>query len=177
MNKRMIEGFENYFITPEGLVLNGDKPIKIQMSNHNVPFIRLRKDGEYFSFSISKLVALAYIGKPAHPSDVVGYVDGNNHNYHKDNLYWTSRSEAYSKMYREKSRYSEMRLQKLRRTICKPVISCRRTSQGLVELKTYDSITDAAKDVGVAPASIIRCLKNQNNSCMGLAWRYLNKED
>lgn len=177
MHKKEIDGFENYFVTPEGLILNGDRPLKIMMGNHNTPIVRLFKNGEYFTFSVAKLVALTYLGKPENPSDVVGYMDGNNHNYHLNNLYWTTRSEAYSKFYREKNRYSEARLEKLRKKICKPVMSCRRTPTGLVQLKTYKSITEAAKDKGVAPASILRCLKNENASCMGLAWRYIDKED
>jgi hypothetical protein len=177
MNKKEIEGFDNYSITPEGLVLNGDRPLKVMFGNHNTPIVRLFKDGEYFTFGVAKLVALTYLGKPENPSDVVGFLDGNNHNYHVDNLYWTSRSEAYSKFYREKNRYSEARLEKLRKKLCKPVMSCKRTLQGLVQLKVYESISDAARDKGVAPASILRCLKDEKASCMGLAWRYINKEE
>lgn len=177
MNKISIEGFENYFITPEGSVFNGDRPLKVMFSSYNTPIVRLFKEGKYYMFSVAKLVALAFLGKPENPSDVVGYRDGNNHNFHKDNIFWTSRSEAYSKFYREKNRYSEARLEKLRKKICKPVVSCKRTPHGLVQVKAYDSIADAARDMNVGSASIMRCLKNQNNSCMGLAWRYVSKED
>lgn len=177
MNKKEIEGFEGYYITPEGLVLHNDKPLKIQFSNANVPFVRLRKDGEYFTFTIAKLVALTYIGKPDNPSDIVSYLDGNNHNFNKDNLYWASRSEAYSKMYDKNNRYSEYRLAKLKRKICKPIMSMRNSSEGFVEVKRYESIADAARDVNVASASLIRCLKNQRYMCMGLYWKYLEKED
>lgn len=177
MKKVAIKGFENYSITIDGMVLNENKPLKIQMTKQGTPFVRLRKDKEYFTFSIAKLVGLTYLGEPLYPSDIIGYKDGNNHNFHKDNLYWTSRSDAYSKMYDKSNRYSEERIRKLRKTICKPVMSCKKTSQGLIEVKNYESITEAAKDMKVSSASIIRCLKNQNNTCMGLTWLYINKEE
>ena len=177
MNKIRIKDFENYYLTSDARVLNGDRPVKIQFTTKGIPFVRLRKDGEYITITMSRLAAINYLGEPTNPSDVVGYKDGNNHNFTKNNIYWTTRSERYSKLYRENSRYAETRIKNLRNKICKPVMSYKRMSQGLIEVKSYDSITDAAKDVGVGPASIMRCLKNENNSCMGLAWRYINKED
>lgn len=177
MNKKQIEGFDGYFVTPEGLVLHYDKPLKIQYSKVNVPFVRLRKEGKYYTFTIAKLVALTFIGKPTNSSDIVCYIDGNNHNFNKVNLYWASRSEAYSKMYDKNNRYSEYRLSKLRKKICKPVISMRKEDIGFIEVKSYSSIADAARDIGVASASLMRCLKNQKYMCMGLYWKYANKED
>lgn len=175
--KKEIENFPGYFITEEGLIFNGVRPLKAQITHKGTPFVKLKRDDAYFSISIAKLVLLNYIGEPNSPSDIPSYKDGNNHNYHVSNLEWASRSEAYSKLYKKENRYSEKRLEKLRKSICKPVACFERTEKGLSLIETYSSITEAAKAVKVAPASIIRCLKNTRYSCMGYAWRYIEKED
>lgn len=175
--KKEIKGFSGYYITEEGLVLNGSRPLKAQVSSKGVPFVKLKRDDEYFSITIAKLVLLTFIGEPNAPSDIPSYKDGNNHNYHVSNLEWSSRSKAYSMLYDKTNRYSEKRLEKLRQSICKPVACFERTGNTITLVKTYSSITEAAKDVGVKPASIIRCLKNLNHSCVGYAWQYITKED
>lgn len=177
MNKKEIEGFDNYFVTPEGLILNGDRPLKIQINKSGTPFVRLRRKGEYFAFTIAKLVALTFLkDEIKSPSDVICYKDGNNHNYDINNLYWSTRSEAYTKLYKENSRYSAMRLENLRKKLCKPIAAYKETSEGIIHVKTYNSITEAANEIGVASASIIRCLKDNDKHCMGLLWRYMDKE-
>lgn len=178
MNRKNIPGFEEYSITEEGLILHGNKPLKIQMSKTGIPFVRLRKDNNYFTFSIAKLVLLTYIPDLRNsPSDIPYYKDGNNHNFSLSNLTWASRSESYSKLYDKTNRYSENRLLKLRKKICKPVVAIKKIDGQLVEDLRFESITEAAKHVHVAPASLIRCLKNQRYMCMGYHWKYVNKED
>ena len=175
--KKEIEGFNGYFITEDGLIFNGAKRLKTQMTTKGVPFVKLKKDDAYHSITIAKLVLLNFVGEPESPSDIPLYKDGNNHNYHVSNLEWASRSKAYAALYKKSNRYSEKRLERLRKSICKPVASFRRTNNGLILIKTYSSITEAAKDVEVAPASIVRCLKNKQHSCMGYAWQYIMKDN
>jgi len=178
MNRKEIKGFPDYTITEEGWVLHHNKPMKIQVNKNNTPFIRLRKYGEYHTFTIAKLVALTYLTDTRKtPSDVVCYKDGNNHNFNRSNLYWSSRSEAYSKLYEKGNRYSENRLINLRKTLCKPVVALNKEKDGFSIVKQYTSITEAANAVGVAPASLTRCLKNKRYMSAGFHWAYVPKED
>jgi|GEM_PF-4251286 len=178
MNKKQILDFEEYFITPEGHVTHNDQPLKIQITKRGMPFVRLRKDNKYYTFAIAKLVAMTFLpeGRKS-PSDIVCYLDGNNHNFNVTNLKWASRSEAYSKMYDKDSRYSEKRLKHLRKSICRPVAKLSKDDRGdLFIVNEYSSVKDAADSVGVAPASLIRCLKNQNYMSAGYYWKYLPRE-
>ena len=178
MNKKEIEGFEGYYITPEGQISRNNKVLKVQLNKKNIPFVALRKDSKYYIFTVAKLVALTFLDNETRtPSDVVAYRDGNNHNFDVSNLFWSSRSEAYSKLYNKTSRYSQLRLYNLRKKLCKPVVSMKMVDNSFTEIRHYSSIIEAATDVGVASASLMRCLKNQRNMSAGYYWKYLDRED
>lgn len=178
MNAKNIPGYTTYKITEEGFVTKNDKPIKISTYNHGTPTVRLREDGITKTFLVAKLVALTFLEDVrTAESDVVSYKDGNNHNFHLNNLFWTSRGKAYSKLYDKESRYSEKRVQKLRDSICKPVASKKEANGELITIKEFASIKEAANFVGVSSGSIIRCLKEPRSMCAGYYWRYLEKEE
>lgn len=178
MNKRKIKGFENYEITPEGAIFNKGKPLKLQMSEKAAPFVRLRKDGEYHSISVAKLVALTYIPEGRkYDSDIVCYKDGNNFNFSLTNIYWSSRSEAYTNFYKLQTRDSKRRLSALKSKISKPVLELKRENEGFTVIRKYDSIAAAAKEKGVSSASISRCLKNQMHMSAGSHWMYAEKKE
>lgn len=179
MNKKLIPGFDDYYATPEGIITHENKIMTIQMTKKGMPFTALRKNGQYRIYSIAKLVAMTFLSETHKtPSDVVCYKDGNNHNFHVDNLYWSSRSEAYSKMYSKDSRYSQDRLYKLKKALCKPVLAITKDEDGNETVaKKYESISEASKDVGVSPASISRCLKSPTFMSAGFYWYRDVKED
>lgn len=178
MNAKVIPGYDEYLISPEGNITKNGRLVKISTYNHETPTVRLRENGIGKTFLVAKLVALTFLKDTRKSdSDVVAYKDGNNHNFHVDNVYWTTRSDAYSKLYDKENRYSEMRVQKLRDKICKPVAALKALNGELVPLHKFKSIRDAATFVGVSSGSIIRCLKNPNSICAGYRWRYLDKEE
>lgn len=178
MNAKNIPGYVSYKITPEGLVTKNDKPVKISTYNHGTPTVRLTEDGVTKAFLVAKLVALTFLEDTRKSeSDVVAYKDGNNHNFNVNNLYWTTRSSAYSKLYDKESRYSEKRVQKLRETICRPVSSNKILNDEMVTIQKFNSIKEASDFIGVSSGSIIRCLKNPRSVCAGYYWRYLEREE
>lgn len=177
MNMKPIPGYEEYMITPDGLVTKNGKPLKITITMQGTPMIRLRKDGLVTSYLVAKLVALTYLEDTrTSVSDVVAYKDGNNHNYHKDNLYWATRSDAYTTLYSKNNRYSELRLERLKNKICKPVMAMKKENDKLCLYKTFRSIKEGADFANVSSASVLRCLKNQNHMCAGYYWKYIDKE-
>lgn len=176
MEKRQIKGFENYSVTKEGAVFSGAARLKAQHNKNGSPFVKLRKDGKYHAFVIAKLVALMFIGEPENDNLVVCYKDGNNHNYYVDNLYWGTKSDLAKGLFKNRNTYSEARLQNLKKAVSRPVASYKAIYGDLAKIKEYESITDAAADVGVTPGSISRCLKDTKAMSSGYYWRYLEKE-
>lgn len=173
MDEKEIPGYERYTITQEGFVTNEGRPVKIKYMNNSTPYVSLFKDGKYRNFAVAKLVATCFLGDTKkYPSDVICYRDGDNHNFHITNIYWSSRSEAYSTMFKSKTAYSENRLKNLRNKLCKKVECMIRTHEGYILDKKYDSIKDASEDKNVSSASISSALRNTNRMCAGRYWRY-----
>lgn len=177
MNKKLIEGYDDYYITDGGIVLHGIRPLKIQINAKNVPIVRLFKDGKYATKSIAKLVADAFLDKPDDGAAyVVGYNDGNNHNFALSNLYWTTRSELYTKLYAEDNVYAIKRLNSVYVKLCKPVIAYRNKKDIKADYSEYPSISEAARSNCISIPSISRCLKNANYMCCGYYWMYKPEE-
>lgn len=172
-NNMLIPGSDGYYINELGQVTYNDLPVTVLFSDKNVPYVRIKFNGTYTSKSIANLVLSTFApnGKKA-SSDIPAYKDGNNHNFTLDNLYWAPRSVAYKALYKDKTVYSEARLNNLRRRVCKSIAS--HDDNGNI-VKVYSSIVDAANDVGVSTASISRCLRDMNGKCMGYTWTYFKK--
>lgn len=176
-NEKPIKGFEGYKINNGGLVMDS----KGTLSQHKNPrggwFVYLRKNGKNYMKSISRLVAEHFLEDTRkYPSDVVGYKDGNNTNFHVSNLYWTSRADAYKKLYNKENRYSELRLSRLRQKLGRPVRMYRIEEDGTMYSRQFNTMTDAANFIGVSCASIRSALKNPNYMCGGHRWEYIDKE-
>ena len=172
-NSVLIPGSDDYYINELGQITYKNLPVSILISDKNVPYVRIKYNGSYTSKSVANLVLTTFANDTKKsPSDIPAYKDGNNHNFTLDNLYWAPRSVAYKALYKDKSTYSQIRLTNLRNRICKPVASC--DDNGVI-VKVYDSIVEAAKDVEVSTAAIIRCLKNPSGKCMGYSWTYVRK--
>lgn len=179
---RNIPGFPGYQVNQMGQVLRHDKVVQNIVGhgglNRNKNSVRVvKEDGKFTNIPIAKLVALAFIGQPKTPSDVIKYKDGNSANYSLPNIEWASRSEAYRELYNSKNRYCEDRLYMLRKKICRPIEAYQIKDNEVVSVARYNSITEAANDVHVATASIARCLKDVNAMSCGYYWRYVDKDE
>jgi len=179
---RSIPGFDGYTVNQVGQVLHDDKVVRNIVGhgglNRTKNSIRIMKnDGKPTNLPIAKLVALAFLGVPNSPSDVVKYKDGNSSNFALDNIEWASRSDLYRELYNSKNRYCENRLYMLRKKVCTPIESYQIVNNEIIMAKQYNSIKEAADDLNVSTASISRCLKNPNGMSCGLYWRYINKNE
>ena len=179
---RDVPNYDGYKVNQVGQVLYKDNVVHSITSaggrNKNKNSIRIKKnDGKYTNLPIAKLVALAFIGEPNMPSDIIKYKDGNSGNYALPNIEWASRSEAYKELYNPKNRYCENRMYAFRKAVCKP-IECYRIRNNDIEIvKQYSSIREACVELGISTASICRCLKNPNGMSCGMYWRYITKEN
>ena len=179
---KTVPGFDGYKVNQIGQVLYNDRIVRSITSaggrNKNKNSIRIRKnDGRYTNIPIAKLVALAFIGEPRTPSDIIKYKDGNSSNFALSNIEWASRSEAYKELYDPKNRYCENRMFAFRQKVCKPIESYKIVENKLVIVKQYSSIREACDDLCISTASICRCLKNPNGMSCGLYWRYITKDE
>ena len=176
-NEKSIKGFEGYKINDGGLVSDSKGALNHHKNSRGGWYVYLRKDGKNIAKSISRLVAEHFLeDNRKSPSDVVGYKDGNNSNFHVSNLFWTSRADAYRKMYDRENRYSELRLSKLRAKLGRPVRMFKINEEGTMSSREFRTMTDAAKFIGVSCASVRSALKNPNHLCGGYRWEYINKE-
>jgi len=100
-----IEGYENYLIFEDGVIINTDtgKEMKSSLNNKGYYRIGLRKVGERKFFTIHRLIALAYIPNP-HNKPCVDHINRNTQDNRIENLRWVSYSEnnmnvsCYSKL-------------------------------------------------------------------------------
>ena len=90
-----IPGFENYFITKDGIVWNSDEEKFIPASK--LEYVTLTLDG--VSTHLHRLLAITFLEKPEHLKDNaeealdVNHKDGNKHNNELSNLEWCTRQE------------------------------------------------------------------------------------
>lgn len=175
-----IPGFPGYKVNQMGQVLHNDKSIRSIVGhgglNRTKNSIRIMKaDGKFTNLPIAKLVALAFLGEPNTPSDVVKYKDGNSSNFALSNIEWASRSDLYRELYNPKNRYCEDRLFMLKKKLCKPIQAYKVVNGEMSDMKAYNSIKEASDELNVSAASISRCLRNINAMSCGYYWRYVDK--
>lgn len=174
---KTIEQYPEYKVDENGHVMKDNELIRVLRTKYGY-MVRLKVKEKYKFVSVGKLVALAFIGEPETPSDVIAYKDGNNLNPTLENIMWSSRSEAYAKAYRTRPDNSKNRIEALKKVTCKPIMAYK---SGLIDSGSpryvYSSITEASKSMGVSTASISRCLKYPKATCMGYHWKEISKEE
>lgn len=107
-------------------------------------------------FSIHRLVAKAYIPNPNN-YPLVNHKDGNPSNNTVENLEWCSHSQNSVHAVRIGLNKSSKKVNKIKNRKI---------------IKTYNSITEAAKDVGVTRMAITNVLIGRSKTCVGHEWKY-----
>lgn len=90
---RPIEEFPGYSISNQGFVLNRfGKMIARRINNRGIVYVGLSKDEEQFAISVARLVAVAFLPKPANEAfDTPINLDGDRANNRAWNLMWRPR--------------------------------------------------------------------------------------
>ena len=111
----------------------------------------LHRNGEIKQFKVHRLVAMAFIPNPNNLPQI-NHKDENKANNSVENLEWCT--ERYNNSYgTRKERASKS-------------VYC-------VELnKTYKSMTEAGKEIGLPFGNISKVCRGQNKTCAGYHWRY-----
>lgn len=154
-----IKGYEGiYQISDLGRVLNVKRGTLRKPSQDKDGYLQLSlsKNGKREYLKVHRLVAQAFINNPSE-LPFVNHLDENKKNNSVSNLEWCT--QEYNNTYGS-------RAEKLLRKICKVDLHSDRI------IKTYLSISSAAKEYRINPSSISHCLSGKRKSCVGYAWRY-----
>ena len=151
--------FPNYTISETGEIRNSKgKVIKGEISNNGYRRVSL-SNGElkHKKMSVHRLVAETYISNPNN------YPEVNHRNENKldndvENLEWCTTLDnlLHSNVI---NKASEAKFTKVR---------CITTG------KIYNSVKDAAKDLGLHHSNIVACCNGRRLSCGGLRWEYVD---
>lgn len=161
-----IEGYEGlYKISSRGRVLSYPRKgsyheprcLTIKLDTHGYQIVDLYKNGKGKRKKVHRLVAQAFIPNPQ-KKKTVNHKDGNPKNNCVDNLEWATQKE------------NNLHCINILKNRFKPVASYNKNGN---LVKQYESVTEAADDVGAQKTNIVKACRGQIKSCAGLVWRYL----
>ena len=164
-------GYEGlYEVNQFGQIRNKDGQImrqRLKKAKYTVyKKVSLYKDGKYKHLYVHRIVAQAFIPNPQ-GFELINHKDEDGTNNAVDNLEWCDRSynatygtspKKISKAF--KGRESEKRI---------AVYATNKSGDSAGE---WDSITEAAKDVGCSTSEISGALKGKRKTVKGLIWNY-----
>lgn len=155
---KQIEGYENYFVSNTGLVINtkSGRLLKPKNTYDGYCEIRLYKDKDNSKcVRVHRLVALAFVPNPD-DLETIDHINGNKKDNRAENLRWLSRYDNLKRFWDEQATEE----QKTRLANRKPV-KC--LENGVV----YDSIKQAAEELGLNRASLVAALTKKTNKLHG----------
>lgn len=164
---RDIKGYEGlYAVTSCGKVWSYRRKIfmKPQVSGDGYYRISLTKDKKISTIEIHKLVAEAYLEKPEGKVEVNHKDEIKAHNY-VQNLEWVNHKENMNHGTRTQRSASKRkgRAQRAIKVYC-------------VELnREFDSMNQAAKELGISVSSISKAVNGQRKTCGGYHWERVER--
>jgi hypothetical protein len=110
---RPVVGYEQlYEISNKGRVRKYTRIIASHERGGGYTTVSLYKQGGKTQKSVHRLVALAFLGQPIHPNDVINHKDGNPRNNHVENLEWCTQKynvyHAYGILNRTRTKGEQM---------------------------------------------------------------------
>lgn len=167
-----VPGYEGlYEISNLGNVksLRSGKLLKQASNKDGYKMVSLTVKGKSRGFSVHRLVALAFIPNPENLPEI-NHMDENPSNNCADNLEWCTRK--YNLNY---GGYRE----RMSKTLLKDNVHRKSISaydkKTLVYVKSYDSITEAEKELGLSKGAIGQALSGKIKTSGGYIWKYNKK--
>lgn len=159
---REVKEYSNYEVNQLGEIRHKkrQKILKPRSNNGGYQYVNFKINGKNTNFAVHRIVANAFIPNPN------GYTEVNHKDYNKknncvDNLEWVSSSQnkqhSYLKQENKKSRGKAVN---------------QYTKEGIF-LKTFDSVSDAAKELGCCVAAISNCCLGRTKTSQGFRWSFV----
>ena len=159
---REVKEYSNYKVNQLGEIRHKkrQKILKPRDNNGGYQYVNFKINGKNTNFAVHRIVANAFIPNPN------GYTEVNHKDYNKknncvDNLEWVSSSQnkqhSYLKQENKKSRGKAVN---------------QYTKEGIF-LKTFDSVSDAAKELGCCVAAISNCCLGRTKTSQGFRWSFV----
>ena len=167
-----VPGYEGlYEVSNKGNVksLRRGKLMKKFISNVGYEIISLIKDGKKKSFNVHRLVALVFIPNPLNLPEI-NHKDEIKINNCVDNLEWISK-----KGNRNYGTYRERMSKSLKESGTNNKSISAYDKKTLKFVKSYDSITEAEKELGLSKGAIGKALSGRRKTSAGYVWKYNNK--
>ena len=134
--------------------------LKPRSNNGGYQYVNFKVKGKNTNFAVHRIVANAFIQNPN------GYTEVNHKDYDRtnncvENLEWVNSSQnkqhAYQKKENKKSRGKQIE----------------QYSKNGEYLKTYDSISEAAKELNCSIAAISNCCLGRTKTSQGFRWKFV----
>ena len=178
-----IEGFPDYLITSHGRVFSLKhgkmRELKQRIDRDGYMQVGLRKNGKFYSKTVHRLVAQAFIPKPDNKPEV-NHIDEDKTNNHVSNLEWMSHKENLnhgSRNERASKTNSDGRFKGSNHPYSRAVIGFKING---CDIKYYKYISECKKD-GFTQSGIVNCCRNRAKSYKGYNWyyadEYFNRKD
>lgn len=171
MRWKPVLGYEGlYEVNQFGQIRNKDGQImrqRLKKAKYTVyKKVSLYKDGKYKHLYVHRIVAQAFIPNPQ-GFELINHKDEDGTNNAVDNLEWCDRSynATYGTSPKKISKASKGRESEKR-------IAVYATNKSGDSAGEWDSITEAAKDVGCSTSEISGALKGKRKTVKGLIWNY-----
>ncbi|MDD7754502.1 MAG: NUMOD4 domain-containing protein [Clostridiales bacterium] len=159
---REVKEYSNYEVNQLGEIRHKkrQKILKPRDNNGGYQYVNFKINGKNTNFAVHRIVANAFIPNPN------GYTEVNHKDYNKknncvDNLEWVSSSQnkqhSYLKQENKKSRGKAVN----------------QYTKGGIFLKTFDSVSDAAKELGCCVAAISNCCLGRTKTSQGFRWSFV----
>ena len=156
-----ISGYEGlYKISSKGRVygVKHDRFRKLNKNRLGYFYVDLWKNGKQHAFTVHKLVALAFIGKPPTNAHVVNHIDGNKQNNNIENLEYITQRENV--------------IHAFRLGLATPPIPVTKKVLCIDEGIVFETVTEAANWSNGSTGNISRACKKMGYSA-GHSWCYL----
>lgn len=159
---REVKEYINYEVNQFGEIRHKKrkKILKPRSNNGGYQYVNFKINGKNTNFAVHRIVANAFIPNPN------GYTEVNHKDYDKTNNYvnnleWVSSSQnkqhSYLKKENKKSRGKAVN---------------QYTKDG-VFIKTFETITDAAEELGCCVAAISNCCLGRAKTSQGFRWSFV----
>lgn len=164
---RKIDGFP-YSVTIDGVVRNDrtGQIRKLTVSNSGYYCVKLWNGGKGKNCFVHRLVAAAFVPNPDCKPEV-NHIDGNKANNTASNLEWVSGAENKRHCREVLGKINRNPNAEAAHNACKKRVRCLETGS------EYESITSAAKAVGVTQGSLSAHLLGHNRRCRGMQFEYV----